>query len=173
LLPKLALLLSLLLLPAFAEDTGASVRGTATPDAAKPELLTKPEPIKIVLDGARRPGECVEEGKLVQKEVQTLVFPPGWTIAIMCTMVRWEQIVEQANPPLTHAGFTRMSQRLTVLNGAIFHDFPPNYRHIMAHELGHIKCGGCTDEGYVEKLAVQLEKGKPVEQVAFKDNSGR
>jgi hypothetical protein len=27
-----------------------------------------------------------------------------------------------------------------VLNGAIFREFPSNYRHIIAHELGHVRC---------------------------------
>ncbi len=165
--PKLALLLLLLAVPCVPED-GGTVASVSVAGG-----VPKPDPIRIVLDGAHRPGECLEEGKLVQKEVQTLVFPPGWTIAIMCTQVRWEQILQQANPPLTHAAFTRMSQRLTVLNGAIFHEFPPNYHHIMAHELGHIRCGGCADEGYVEKLAVRLEKGLPVEQAALKPAAGR
>ena len=117
-----------------------------------------PQPIHIVLDGARKAGDCVTEGSIVQHEVQTLPFPPGWTIAIMCTPVRWETLLQQADPGKTHAAFTRLGERITVLNGDIFHDFPLRYRHIMAHELGHIQCG-CADEARAEKLAEQLEKG--------------
>jgi hypothetical protein len=46
-----------------------------------------------------------------------------------------------------------------VLNGAIFHEFPPRYRHIMAHELAHIQCN-CADESYADSLADKLEKKK-------------
>jgi hypothetical protein len=154
LLFNLLLVLSLLPTSVLAESTEAVPAGSTI--AAK---AAKPQPIKIVLDGARKSGDCMVEGRAVQQAVQTLRFPAGWTIAIMCTPVRWEQLIQQVNPPRTHAGFTRISERITVLNGAIFHEFPPKYRHILAHELGHIQCGGCNDEGYVEKLAFQLEKG--------------
>jgi hypothetical protein len=115
------------------------------------------EPIHIILDGAHKPGECMVEGRAVDREVRELQYPAGWTVAIMCTPVRWEEILQQVNPPRTDAAFTRISQRITVVNGAIFHEFPSHARHILAHELAHIQCN-CADEYRVEKLAFTLEK---------------
>src|ERR1043165_7687006 len=71
-------------------------------------------PIRILLDGARKPGDCASEGKLLQAELADLRFPPGWTLAIMCTAVRWETVLQQVNPPYTHDAFTRRSARITV-----------------------------------------------------------
>jgi hypothetical protein len=164
LLPKFVLALACVAtaILAVADD----ITPVVTPSASTPPIaivsapplnVIKPEPIHIVLDGARKPGDCLLEGEAVRKEVQTLPFPPGWKIAIMCTPVRWATLIEQVNPPRTHTAFTSLNQRITVLNGAIFHDFPLRYRHTMAHELAHIQCE-CTDEGYAEKLADELEK---------------
>jgi len=132
--------------------------------SAKRESITTPgprvspyAPIRIVLDGERRPGECVPEGKRLQAELETLHYPAGWTLAIMCTAVRWDSILREADVRNTHVAFTRISERITVFNSNIFHDFPQNYRHIVAHELGHINCN-CADEGKAEELAHEMEK---------------
>ena len=126
-----------------------------------PEPRVSPEaPIRIVLDGTRHPGDCVKEGKQLQAELQTLRYPPGWTLAIMCTPVRWDSILREADVRNTDAAFTRISERITIFNGDIFREFPPNYRHIMAHELAHITCN-CADEGRTEKIAHELERTSP------------
>jgi len=114
-------------------------------------------PIRIVLDGARKIGDCVAERKLLQGELANLPFPPGWTLAIMCTPVRWATIFQQVSPPYTRDAFTRISERITVFNGAVFREFPSRHRHIMAHELAHVRCG-CADENQVEGLAYMLER---------------
>lgn len=97
------------------------------------------------------------EGMKLRDELRTLAYPPGWTLAIMCTPVRWEALLRSADIRNTSAAFTRISERITVFNGAIFREFPPRYRHIMAHELAHIQCD-CRDEVAADKLAGKLEK---------------
>jgi hypothetical protein len=146
------------------EDIPAALTADLSPPAGTaikvPQVETaKPEPIHIALDGARKPGDCMQEGKAVQQELQTLHFPPGWKIAIVCSPVRWQILTQPMDTPHTPIAFTRPNQRLTALNGAIFHEFPPHYRHILAHELGHIQCN-CADEALVEQLASKLEKNK-------------
>jgi hypothetical protein len=138
--------------------------GASTDAPSRQQVM--PAPIHIVLDGTRKPGDCKAEGLAVQRELQTLPFPPGWTIAVMCTPARWDLILREADVRNTHAAFTRPKERITILNAAIFHDFPPNYRHIMAHELAHIQCG-CADEAVAEKLASELEEGKQVAKSAI------
>jgi hypothetical protein len=164
-------------IPATAATSTAPAANVSapSPEAVKPDEPGSPpradvarggvvEPIHIVLDGARKPGDCVEEGKAVQKELQTLPFPPGWKIAIMCTPVRWQAITSPLDQPAgTPEAFTVASQRLTVLDGAIFHQFPPHYRHVMAHELAHIQCK-CSDEIRAEKLAHNLEQAPAASQ---------
>jgi hypothetical protein len=122
-----------------------------------PVVVSPDSPIHIVLDGAKNPGDCVAEGEKVNTELQTLHFPPGWRVAIMCTPVRWQAILQQADVRNTDAAFTRISERITILNGDIFRVYTTNYRHIMAHELAHIMCT-CADEGKAEKIAHKLER---------------
>ncbi len=99
------------------------------------------------------------EGTAAQKQIVSLGYPAGWTVAIMCTETRWTALlasIDERRPRLR--AFTRLKERITVIDGAIFRESPPNYRHIMAHELGHIRCE-CADENRVEHLAFELERG--------------
>jgi hypothetical protein len=161
--PFIFLLFVLLVVPIYfraGDELKAPAADATVPAVLSPPTAAKPAPIHIVLDGTRKPGDCKAEGLAVQQELQTLPFPPGWTIAIMCTPVRWDVILREADIRNTHAAaFTRPKERITILNAAIFHDFPLNYRHIMAHELAHIRCG-CADEAVAEKLAFELEKAR-------------
>lgn len=149
-LPKVAVYLWLFSLPVFAQTVATTTHGS-------PE---RPKEQPIVLDGAHRPADCAVERDLVQHELQTLQFPPQWTLVIACTPLRWEALLHQLHPPYTRSAFTGLADRVTVLNGAMFHEFPPNYRHVIAHELAHAKCN-CSDEQKAEELALELEKKAP------------
>jgi hypothetical protein len=172
---RILLCACLLVLPAFAELSAVAdvliTTGAPSLSAKAPKLR---EPIHIVLDGAQKPSDCMTEGRIVQNEMQTLPFPPGWTVAIMCTPVRWQTILQQADSPPTQTAFTSFSQRLTILNGAIFRGFPATYRHTLAHELAHVQCQ-CKDEARAERLAKELEKKsstKPKPRTEAKEAAG-
>lgn len=120
-------------------------------------------PIHIILDGAK-PGECQFELSSLQKELRDLHFPAGWTIAVMCNPVRWKMAVQHSDATGSSAAYTGLRKRMTVVNGAIFREFPARYRQILAHELAHIVCN-CSDEDRADKLARALEK-PPVPQVS-------
>lgn len=112
--------------------------------------------VQIVLDGARKAGDCKQEGSLLFSELHLFRFPPGWRVAIVCTPVRWEQILQQRDLDYRTRAFTNLESRLTVLNGDIFREFPSNYRHIIAHELGHVRCQ-CKEEDRADQIADRLE----------------
>lgn len=114
--------------------------------------------VRIVLDGAHGAKDCKEEGALLFGELHLLRYPAGWRVAIICNSVRWEQIIQQRDLDHRTRAFTNLESQLTVLNGDIFHEFPSNYRRIIAHELGHVRCR-CRDEKVAEKVASELERG--------------
>lgn len=154
-LPKIVVCLWLLALPVFSQTGATGVRSSRN-------VPERPREAAIVLDGAHKPADCAVERDLVQKELQTLQFPPGWTLVIACTQLRWDALFHQLHPPYTRFAFTGLADRVTVLNGAMFHEFPPNYRHVIAHELAHVKCN-CSDEQKAEELAFRLEKNGTAE----------
>lgn len=158
-LRKAVVYLWLFALPASSQTGATGVRTSQI-------VPQEPEDVSIVLDGARKAADCATERDLAQKELQTLQFPARWTVVIACTPSRWEALLHQLHPPYTRFAFTGLADRVTVLNGAMFHEFPPNYRHVIAHELAHVKCS-CSDEQRAEELAFELEK-KPaaVKQVS-------
>jgi hypothetical protein len=112
--------------------------------------------VQIVLDGADNRGDCKQDGTLLFAELHLFHFPPGWRVAIVCNPLRWNQIVQQRDLDYRTRAFTNLDSRLTVLNVAIFHEFPSNYRHIIAHELSHVQCR-CGDEKVAERIAGELE----------------
>lgn len=112
--------------------------------------------VQIVLDGADNKGDCKQDGALLFAELQLFHFPPGWRVAIVCNPLRWNQIIQQRDLDYRTRAFTNLQSQLTVLNVAIFHEFPSNYRHIIAHELSHVQCR-CRDEKVAERIAGELE----------------
>lgn len=135
---------------AFSADTKDIV-------VANPPSVSPYAPTRIVLDGSKGGKDCATEARQLQEELKSLPYPPGWTLAIMCRQVRWEQILQQADVHTTHAAFTRIAERLTIFNADIFHQSPAFYRQVIAHELGHIKCN-CASETNAEKIGQQLQR---------------
>jgi len=140
----------LAVLPSFAADSIAAI------DKDK---------VSIFLDGARHAGDCKLEESLLLTELHQLHFPAGWRIAIVCTSLRWQQILQQRDLHYNTRGFTNLKSQLTVLDGVIFREFPSNYRHIIAHELAHIQCQ-CRDETMAERIARDLEHAAKLTQDA-------
>jgi hypothetical protein len=111
--------------------------------------------LNIKAFGVSRVEDCRYEISALAAEVPRLRFPSGWTIAIACTPVAWNDSLRKADHPLTTTAFTSIAARITVFNGAIFHDLQTAYQHSIAHELGHIQCG-CREESRAESAAYKL-----------------
>jgi hypothetical protein len=119
---------------------------------------SQPQPaLYIKAFGVRQVQECATLIKALSAELQTLHFPRGWTIAIACTPVAWNESLRLAEYPPTASAFTSLRTRITVLNGAIFSGLRTEYRSSIAHELGHIICD-CANEVRAGVAARRLER---------------
>jgi hypothetical protein len=110
--------------------------------------------VRLMIYGADSVSQCAAPVKALQTELQTLPYPDGWTIGVVCNAVAWEEIVRIANPPQTSTAFSNLIRRSTVLNAAIFREPRSKYRHTLAHELGHANCN-CKDEDKAEEFALR------------------
>jgi hypothetical protein len=113
--------------------------------------------IRVLVYGVDTVEQCAAPVKALQAEMQTMRFPQGWTLGIVCTPVAWEEILKIADPPRTNRAFSNLIRRSTVLNSAIFRDSRALYRHTLAHELGHAMCD-CNDEHKAESYAVKHDR---------------
>ena len=128
---------------------------------------SQPEPaLFIKAFGVKRVEDCRPQIASLSTELQTLHFPKGWTIAVACTVVAWNESLRLAGYPPSDTAFTSLHARITVLNGAIFSRFQSEYRRTISHELGHIFCQ-CTNEVRAEAMALRLER----EEIAVDLNS--
>ena len=119
---------------------------------------SQPQPtLHIKAFGVKQVQECAGRIAALSAELQTLRFPEGWTIAIACTPVAWNESLRLAEYPLTASAFTSLHTRITVLNGAIFSGLRTEYRGSIAHELGHIVCN-CVNEVRADAAARRLER---------------
>jgi hypothetical protein len=112
-----------------------------------------------VLLGVRQIAECGPQLQRLQAESPELGFRSDWTVVIACTSLAWEGARTKAGRPPTKTAFTSLQAKITVLNGAIFYDLRGEYRHTLAHELGHIECN-CSDEGRAEQAGLTLLRRK-------------
>lgn len=129
---------------------------TAAPILAKASI-SDPGP-KITLFGVKTIEQCSPALKALQAELKTLNYPPEWKVGILCTPVAWNELVRKSELSNVHTGITELKEKYTFLNGAIFTGWPQEYRHTIAHELGHIYCN-CVSEYKAEKLAFNIERG--------------
>jgi len=116
--------------------------------------------VRILVYGVDRVAQCAQPVKELQAELQTLAYPDGWTIGVVCTPVAWESLLKIADPPPTQAAFTNFIRHSTVVNAAIFRLRRSQYRHTLAHELAHVVCQ-CKDENTAEQMARSLERTPP------------
>jgi len=100
-------------------------------------------------------GVPVESCKPALAAVNTLDFPSDWRI-IMAGEKLWAGEMEKVDHT-SQLAVTDRKQHITLIRAAAFTD--PNLtgkyitaRHVLAHELGHIKCG-CNDEWKAENYA--------------------
>ncbi len=116
-----------------------------------------PAGVRILVYGVDDLAKCAEPIKALQAELQTLHYPDGWTIGIVCNPLAWESLLRIANPPPTRTAFSNFIRRSTVVNAAIFREQHSFYRHTLAHELAHVICL-CGDEYKAEQMARKLER---------------
>ena len=135
----------------------ASPAFTAKPAAAQPQAA-----LFIKTFGVKRVQDCGRPVSTLSVELRTLHFPAGWTIAIACTPVAWNESLRLAEYPPTNSAFTSLRARITVLNAVIFARLRSEYRRSIAHELAHILCN-CANEVRVEEIARRLEREASVE----------
>ena len=130
-------------------------------------LLLSPAPaqdaptakVRILIYGAETLSECAGPMKALQAELPTLHFPDGWTLGIVCNPMAWQKILHIADPPRTNRAFSNLILRSTVLNSAIFRGSRSEYRHTLAHELGHAHCR-CKDEAQAEPVALKHDRAE-------------
>jgi hypothetical protein len=114
--------------------------------------------VRILIYGAETVEQCAAPVKALQAELPTLDFPEGWTVAIVCNRIAWEQVLRIADPPPTSTAFSNLVRHSTVLNSAIFRQSRYQYRHTLEHELGHAKCM-CGSEQQAEQFARRPKAG--------------
>lgn len=115
---------------------------------------------RILVYGVNDLAKCSGPIKALQAELQSMSYPDGWTIGLVCNPIAWERLLRIADPPPTHTAFTNFIKHSTVINAAIFHEPRSSYRHTLAHELAHVTCQ-CADEHKADQLARQLERVAP------------
>jgi hypothetical protein len=125
--------------------------------------LAAPSHVRILVYGVDDVAKCAGPVKALQAELQTLPYPEGWTIGIVCNPLAWESLLRIADPPPTRTAFTNFIKHSTVINAAIFHEVRSSYRHTLAHELAHVTCQ-CADERKVDQMARKLERIPPPAQ---------
>jgi hypothetical protein len=124
--------------------------------------------VRILVYGVDQLAHCAQPVKELQAELQTLAYPDGWIIGLVCTPVAWDSLLRIADPPPTRTAFTNFIRHSTVVNAAIFRLPRSVYRHTLAHELAHVLCQ-CKDENQAEHMARSLERmpaHAPVRQTA-------
>lgn len=125
--------------------------------------LSTPSHVRILVYGVDDVARCAEPIKALQTELQTMRYPDGWTIGIICNPIAWQSLLRIADPPPTSTAFTNFIRHSTIINAAIFHQVRSSYRHTLLHELAHVTCH-CADERVVEQLARELEHLPPPAQ---------
>ncbi len=122
--------------------------------------LPAPAKVRILVYGVDSVAKCAGPIKALQDELQTLRYPDGWTIGIVCNPLAWDMLLRIADPPPTRTAFSNFIKHSTVLNAAIFRESRFSYRHTLAHELAHVTCQ-CADERKAEQLARKLQRTPP------------
>ena len=112
---------------------------------------------KILVFGVDTVKDCSPQIAALQEELVTLHFPDDWKIGVACSSIGWNSLRKIGDFQKSDSAFTNIRKRSTVVNSEIFNHFRSSYRHVLAHELGHIACD-CADEDKAERLAYKLEK---------------
>lgn len=115
------------------------------------------KPARFTFIGVKRAEDCGPALIALQKELETLEYPPDWTFKIACTSLLWERVQRKADHPDAPFAISELKHRITFFNAAMFREARYVYRRTMRHELGHIRCG-CKDEDIAERWARQLEQ---------------
>ncbi len=110
--------------------------------------------------GVKDVTQCAAPLRVLQAELPTINFPEGWKFIVTCNPLAWEFARKVAGSPPTDAAFTDLTQRITVLNSAKLRQRRPQYRHILVHELGHVRCN-CNDEWKAETFAMSTDRPGP------------
>lgn len=121
-----------------------------------------PSRVRILVYGVEEVAKCAEPLKALQTELQTMPYPEGWTIGLVCNPLAWDSLLRIASAPPTSTAFTNFIRHSTVINAAVFHEARSSYRHTLAHELAHVTCH-CADERQAERLARKLERTPPAQ----------
>jgi Zn-dependent peptidase ImmA (M78 family) len=114
-------------------------------------------PPGIVLIGVKKVEDARMPLKALQTELPSFTFPAGWTIKVVCNPVIWDLLQKKTDQPRAFRAISELHQKVTFLNAAIFEGSRSDYRHTIAHELGHIRCK-CSDEAIAEQLAFRIDK---------------
>ena len=83
-------------------------------------------------------------------------YPADWSLVIVCNDVAWKALLQVADQRSTQTAFTILEKKHTIIRGDIFNLRRSDYRHTLAHELGHI-LGACDSEQVANALAREIE----------------
>lgn len=105
------------------------------------------------------PAKCSAVQRTVDL-LKTFRTPREWSVVVVCNPQAWEHYRARFDSERTDAAFTLRSQRITLVNAAIYDTKPESLcLFILAHELGHLICA-CDEESKANKEAEKLLREK-------------
>lgn len=108
------------------------------------------------------PAKCSQYTAAAQRAIDSLPsVPKDHRWIVVCSHETWNVAVRKAKAwGRTNTAFTNPEANITFINGAVFEEPEPFYRHVIAHELGHIRCQ-CSDELAANAAAHNIEDSTP------------